>query len=122
MNCNLGASKFSFFNIEWIGNLRVLTVAIDFWRRTLAYAILSVITIIVINVLFQDSAHAQSQLRDIAVSWDDGHGTINSMSGGTYTNQTGEVVIPMGDHLDAEAFEYLGSRRLNLHFYNPQIR
>ena len=90
MNCNLGALKFSFFNIEWIGNLRVLTVAIDFWRRTLAYAILSVITIIVINVLFQDSAHAQSQLRDIAVSWDDGHGTINSMSGGTYTNQTGE--------------------------------
>ena len=71
------------------------------------------------NVILQDSAQAQSQLRDISVSWDDGHGTINSTSGGTYTNQTGEVVIPMGDHLDAEAFEYLGNRRLKSSFLQP---
>ena len=71
------------------------------------------------NIFFQGSAQAQSQLRDITVSWDDGHGTINSMSEGTYSNQTGKVVIPMGDHLDAEAFEFLGGRRLKSSFLQP---
>ena len=95
------------------------TYILGSWRNIITCALLYSITTIATNIILQDSAQAQSQLRDISVSWDDGHGTINSMSGGTYTNQTGEVVIPMGDHLDAEAFEYLGSRRLKSSFLQP---
>ena len=103
------------------GGFRFLQIVFTFgsWRNIISSALLSLVTIIATNLLTHDSAYAQSQLRDINVSWDSGHGTINSISGGTYTNQTGEVVIPMGDHLDAEAFEYLGSRRLKSSFLQP---
>ena len=99
--------------------LKLLAFASNSWYSILACVLLWSITLISINEFVLGSAHAQSQLRDITVSWDSGHGTINSISGGTYTNQTGEVVIPMGDHLDAEAFEYLGSRRLKSSFLQP---
>ena len=99
--------------------LKLLAFAPNSWYSILACVLLWCITLISINEFVLGSAHAQSQLRDITVSWDSGHGTINSMSGGTYTEQTGEVVIPMGDHLDAEAFEYLGSRRLKSSFLQP---
>ena len=100
---------------------RLMPIVFTFgtWRNLLSCALLWLVAIIATNLLIYNSAHAQSQLRDINVTWDDGHGTINSTSGGTYTNQTGEVVIPMGDHLDAEAFEYLGSRRLKSSFLQP---
>ncbi len=106
---------------KYNGGCRLMPIVFTFrsWCNIFSCALLWLVAIIATNLLTHDFAHAQSQLRDITVSWDDGHGTINSTSRGTYTDQTGKVIIPMGDHLDAEAFEYLGSRRLKSSFLQP---
>ena len=99
--------------------LKLLPFASNSWFSILACVLLWSITLISINEFVLGSAHAQSQFRDISVSWDDGHGTINSMSGGTYTNQTGEVVIPNADYLDAEAHEYSNSPKKSEYLQPP---
>ena len=72
------------------------TYILGSWRNIITCALLWSITTIATNIILQDSAQAQSQLRDISVSWDDGHGTINSMSGGTYTESNWRGGYPDG--------------------------
>ena len=126
MNLRYLVLKFLPNQQEYNGGYRLMPIVFTFgsWRNIFSCALLWLVAIIATNLLTHDSAQAQSQLRDISVSWDDGHGTINSIDPDpdmtpTYSNQTGKVIIPMGDHLDAEAFEYLGSRRLKSSFLQP---
>ena len=96
-------------------SLRPIVFTFGTWRNMLSCALLWLITIIATNVLTNNSTQAQdpSSLRDITVSWDDGHGTISSISGGTYTAQTGRVIVTRGDHLDAVALEFVDGQRIN---------